>query len=280
MNLSLIITTYNWKEALELSLLSALQQTRKPDEIIIADDGSGPDTGDMLQRLVGGFSIPISHVWQEDEGFRAARIRNRAIARATGEYLVLIDGDIILHEGFIEDHEAVARSGFFSQGSRVLLNRNKTAAVLQAKRLSFSCFEAGLENRHNTIRSRFLSRLFLAEPGHLKGIRSCNFGLWRADALAVNGFNEDFEGWGREDSELAIRLINQGIRRQNIKFRALAYHLFHPEHPKESLPRNDRILERTIEVGSSWCRNGIDKYLEPSGAAQGHHFPDSPQEDL
>ena len=264
MRLSLIITTYNWKEALELSMLSVLQQTRKPDEIIIADDGSSQDTEELVQHMAGGSPIPILHMWQEDKGFRAAQIRNKAIATAAGEYLVVIDGDIILHRGFIEDHEEVARPGFFSQGSRVLLTRNKTAVVLQTKKRNFSFHEFGLENRQNSIRSRFLSRLFSAQPKHLKGIRSCNFGLWRADALAVNGFNEDFEGWGREDSELAARLINRGIRRQNIKFRALAYHLFHPEHPKESLGRNDRILENTIKEGSSWCKNGIDKYLNPS----------------
>jgi glycosyltransferase involved in cell wall biosynthesis len=268
MKLSLIITTYNWREALELSLLSVFQQTRKPDEIIIADDGSGQDTTELVQRMAEGSPVPIFHVWQEDKGFRAARIRNKAIVKAKGEYLVIIDGDIIVHMGFIGDHEEAARPGFFFQGSRVLLTRNKTVAVLQAKKLSFSFHEFGLENRQNSIRSLFLSRLFSARPEHLKGIRSCNFGLWRADALAVNGFNEDFEGWGREDSELAVRLMNRGIRRQNIKFRALAYHLFHPEHPKESLGRNDRILENAIKEGSSWCKNGIDKYLAPSGATQ------------
>jgi glycosyltransferase involved in cell wall biosynthesis len=268
MNISLIITTYNWKKALELSILSVFQQTRRPDELIIADDGSSQDTTELVQRLAGGSPIPVFHVWQEDQGFRAARIRNKAIVKARGEYLVVIDGDIIVHRAFIRDHEEAARTGFFSQGSRVLLTRNKTEAVLQAKEMNFSCYEFGLQNRPNSIRSRFLSRLFSAEPGHLKGIRSCNFGLWRTDALAVNGFNEDFEGWGREDSEFVARLMNRGVRRQNIKFRALAYHLFHPEHSKQSLAQNDRILENTIREGSSWCENGIDKYLAPSGAAQ------------
>jgi glycosyltransferase involved in cell wall biosynthesis len=269
MKISLIITTYNWKEALELSILSALQQTRMPNEIIIADDGSKKDTSKRVQRMANSSgATPIIHVWQEDKGFRAARIRNRAIAKARSEYLVVIDGDIIVHPDFIRDHERAARPGFFCQGSRVLLTRNKTERVLKEKQLHFPPFEAGLENRKNSIRSHFLCRLFSTQQKSLKGIRTCNFALWRENALAVNGFNEDFEGWGREDSELAVRLMNRGIRRQNIKFSALAYHLFHPEHSKESLGQNDSILENTIKEKSSWCENGINKYLESSGATQ------------
>jgi len=268
LNISLIITTYNWKEALEVSILSALGQTRLPDEIIVADDGSTKDTGDLVQRMASGPPIPILHVWQDDQGFRAARIRNKAIAKARGEYLVIVDGDIIVHSDFIKDHEEAARLGFFSQGSRVLLNQNKTERVLQKRELRFSPFGFGLENRKNAIRSHFLSRLFSWPQKSLSGIRTCNFALWRADALAVNGFNEDFQGWGREDSEFAVRLMNRGIRRQNIKFRALTYHLFHPEQRKDSLARNDRILENTIEMRSPWCENGINKYFESSSPSQ------------
>ncbi len=262
MIVSLIITTYNWKEALELSILSALRQTCMPVEIIIADDGSGEDTRRLIDRMATGSPVPIVHVWQEDKGFRAARIRNKAIIKATGEYILVIDGDIILHRSFIADHKEAARPNFFSQGSRVLLNPTKTRQVLEKKQVDFFIFESGLENRKNTVRSGILSRLASHRSMNLNGIRTCNFAFWRADGVAVNGFNEAFEGWGREDSEFAVRLMNRGVRGQNIKFRALAYHLFHKEHPRGSLERNDRLLASAVKNRSSWCLKGLDNHLK------------------
>ena len=258
---SIIITTYNWKEALELSLLSALDQTRPADEIIIADDGSREDTRDLVCRIAAFDRVPIYHIWQKDKGFRAARIRNKAIAKAMGEYIIFIDGDIILHKSFIKDHEEVARRRFFSQGSRVLLTPSKSAQVLKEKQLCFSFFENGLKNRKNSIHSGFLSRLVTRKSMNLNGIKTCNFAFWRADGIAVNGFNEDFEGWGREDSEFAARLMSSGVQRQTVRFRALTFHLFHPANPRDSLERNDRLLEHAIQTGSTWCINGIDKRL-------------------
>ncbi len=258
---SLIITTYDWKEALELSLLSALCQTQPPDEIIIADDGSREDTRDLICRIARDHRVPIYHIWQKDKGFRAAQIRNKALAKATGEYIIFIDGDIILHKAFLEDHAKVARRRFFSQGSRVLLTPSKSAQVLQEKQLCFSFFENGLINRKNSIHSVFLSRLVTRKSMNLHGIRTCNFAFWRADGIAVNGFNEDFEGWGREDSEFAARLMSSGVQRQTIRFRALSFHLFHPANPQDSLEHNDRLLEQAIQTESTWCINGIDKRL-------------------
>ncbi len=262
MTVSLIISTYNWKEALELSILSALRQTCMPDEMIIADDGSREDTRRLIDRMASGSPVPLLHVWQEDKGFRAARIRNEAISKATGECIILVDGDIILHPRFIADHKDAARFHFFSQGSRVLLTQTKTTRVLQEKQLDFAVFESGLENRKNTIHSAMLSRLVSHRSVTLKGIRTCNFAFWRSDGIAVNGFNEDFEGWGREDSEFAVRLMNRGVRRQNIRFRALAYHLFHREHPRGSLERNDGLLAEAVKNRATWCLRGLDGHLK------------------
>ena len=157
------------------------------------------------------------------------------MAKATGQYIIFIDGDILLHQSFIKDHYEAARSRFFSQGSRVLLTPSQSARVLKEKQRTFSFFERGLKNRKNAIRSGFLSRLVTRNSKNLSGIRTSNFAFWRADGIAVNGFNEDFEGWGREDSEFAARLMTSGVQRQNIRFRALSYHLFHPPNSRGSL---------------------------------------------
>jgi glycosyltransferase involved in cell wall biosynthesis len=261
MRTSLIITTYNWKEALELSLLSVFKQSQLPDEIIIADDGSDNTTEATIERLAQDSPVPLIHSWQQNKGFRLARSRNKAITKSTGEYLILIDGDILLEEHFIADHILAAKTGFFVQGSRVLLNKKITQHTLQHKELRICMCAPGIENRKNCLRSDLLSRLFSFSSKKLTGIKTCNFAFWKQDAQAINGFNEEFLGWGREDSEFTARLLNNGIRRQNIRFKALAYHLYHPINSRKSLEVNDAILEHTCKQRLTWCDKGLNQHL-------------------
>jgi len=130
MKISLIITTFNWKEALELSVLSVFKQTILPSEIIIADDGSDSDTRRLVESLQAISPTPVIHSWQQNKGFRLSRSRNKALANAKGEYIVLIDGDIVIERRFIADHIEAARKGYFVQGSRVLLNSTSTRRAL------------------------------------------------------------------------------------------------------------------------------------------------------
>lgn len=261
MRISLIITTYNWKEALERSLHSALAQTLLPLEIVVADDGSRPDTGDLVRAIAETAPIPVIHSWQEDRGFRSARSRNRAIARALGDYLILIDGDIILDPHFVADHCAFARPGYFVQGTRALLGPERSAQVLAGGPLDFGPFTPGVENRKNCLRSLWLARLFSLSSRTLGGIKTCNFAFWRRDALQVNGFNEDFVGWGREDSEFAARLLNAGFRRRDLKFHGLGYHLHHPIQTRDRLAINDALLSATITEKRRRCQRGLDLHL-------------------
>jgi glycosyltransferase involved in cell wall biosynthesis len=261
MKISLIITTYNWKEALELSLRSALDQVAEPSEIIVADDGSGKDTARIIRDIAARASVPVLHSWQEDKGFRLSVSRNKAIARAGGDYIVLVDGDILLEKHFIYDHTRAARPCCFVQGTRVLLNEQLSAEVLLNKQLQASFCTRGVENKKNCLRSDILSDLFSFKSRRLRGVRTCNFAFWRKDAIAINGFNEEFIGWGREDSEFTARLINYGLMRRNIKFNALAYHLFHSINDRSHLEENDRLLRNTIEQKRCWCERGISQYL-------------------
>lgn len=263
MKVSLIVTTYNWKEALEVALLSALAQTRLPDEIIVADDGSDHETRKLVELMATESPVPVIHSWQKNKGFRLARSRNRAIAKAKGEYIILVDGDVVLEKHFIEDHMSFCRSGFFVQGTRVLLNKEFSAKVLTNKAMVKTFCTRGVENRKNCLRSKILARMFSFSSRSLVGVKTCNFAFYKKDAIAVNGFNEEFIGWGREDSEFTVRLLNNGIRRQNIKFNGLVYHLYHPMNDRTRLKQNDRILQHTITKNLQWCRKGIDQYLEP-----------------
>lgn len=258
MKISLIITTFNWKEALELSVLSVFKQTHLPTEIIIADDGSDSDTRQLIESLQKTSPTPIVHSWQENRGFRLSRSRNKALSIAKGDYIILIDGDIVIEANFIADHLEAARKGYFIQGSRALLNADSTQLGLEQKEL-FPCFtDPGVENRKNCIRSNLLSRLFSFSSKRLPGIKTCNFAFWREHAVRVNGFNEEFVGWGREDSEFTARLLHSGVKRQNLKFKAVAYHLFHKINSRSHLEENDRILENTLKNKLIWCEKGLN----------------------
>jgi glycosyltransferase involved in cell wall biosynthesis len=260
--ISLIITTYNWKEALNLVIKSALEQTLLPNEIIIADDGSDNDTRLLVETYHEKSPIPIVHSWQEDVGFRASMSRNKAIAIATSDYIVVIDGDIILHQNFIADHIETAHPNRFVAGRRVMITKNKTKQIIENKIAKIGFLTSGIINRKNTIHSGILSKIFSKETKSLKGIKTCNLGFWREDAIRINGFNEDFNGWGLEDSDFAARLIIAGITAFTLRFKANCFHLYHNENTRNLLAANNSILQTTISQKKSWCNNGIDKYLK------------------
>ena len=261
MLVSLIITTYNRPEALLLVLQSVEKQSSSILEVIIADDGSSIETEELIIKFQESTHLKVIHSWQENNGFRAAKSRNRAIAKSNAEYIILIDGDMILHKDFVQDHINNAEKGFFIQGTRVLLSKGTTQDVLKRMRVNLSFLSNGVKNRKNLIHSNFLSKIFQKKTKHLRGIKTCNMSFFKEDCIHINGFNNDFEGWGREDTEFAVRLINSGVLRKNLRFSAIQFHLWHFEHIRTSLVKNDLILKSTINSNSMWCTDGIDKYL-------------------
>jgi glycosyltransferase involved in cell wall biosynthesis len=258
MKLTLIITTYNRPDSLELVLKSVENQKIIPEEVIIADDGSNNKTKNLIKRINKDSKVNFIHSWQRDDGFRAARSRNKAILKSTGDYIILIDGDMILHPSFIKDHIINAELGYFIQGTRVLLSEEKTKKILDSKLIYFSFFSNGISNRKNLIHSKILSIIFSNKKNHLHGIKSCNMGFYREDFFKVNGFNNEFEGWGREDSEFVVRLINSGVKRKNVRFNAIQFHMWHNENTRISLEKNDLMLKASIVNHNQWCKNGVN----------------------
>ncbi len=265
MRSSLLITTYNRPDALALVLDSAARQSRLPDEVIIADDGSGDATRDMLREKARGYPVPLRHAWHEDRGFRAARVRNLAIAAASGDYMLILDGDMVLHRHYVADHLAAARPGRFIQGMRVLSTAEGAEAMLRERRIDTGFFDPGLERRRHTLRIPPLSALIarLNEGQRQGGIKTCNQGWWRKDLLALNGFDERYEGWGREDNDLAARAYHAGLKRRSLRFAGLAVHLFHPERARDGISANDRLLAETFASPQRIrCELGLDGHLE------------------
>ena len=233
---SLIIATYNWPEALRLCLKSALNQSVLPNEIIIADDGSQQPTRDLINLFKQESPIPIIHVWQPDNGFRLAQIRNKAIIQSCNEYIIQIDGDIILHKDFIKDHIRFAKKGSFVSGSRVIIKENLSKQLLLSQTFNISIFTKGTDHKLNGIHIPCLS--FLQEKyrnDDILYVRGCNMAFWRKDLLNVNGYNEEMTGWGREDNELATRLINSGIKKRILKFGGIIFHIHHSTRSRSNV---------------------------------------------
>ncbi len=271
MRVSLVILTYNWPTALEQVLRSVAAQTRLPDDIVVADDGSTAETAQVIERLAGELALPLRHVWQEDHGFRAARCRNRGIAAARGDYVVLIDGDMLLHPAFIADHLALASPGVFLQGGRLKATAAESKRLLRGGRPRFAPWMAGcFHDFDGTRRLYAFHQLALARwkarARNGGRVMSCNMSFWREDLLRVNGFDERMEGYGAEDRELAARLENIGLRRRQLKWAALAVHLWHrsraqPNVDDLSLP-NNRLFLATCTQALTRCAQGIDGHLD------------------
>ncbi len=261
MKISLIITTYNWPEALKAVLDSVLQQTRMPDEVIIADDGSTAATEQLVTHYQSLFPVPLLHSWQQDKGFRLARSRNKAIEMASNDYIVMIDGDMVLEKRFIHDHKYHAEPGHFITGKRVKMNA-KLSQLVQQKKSQPHLLSTGISRgRELAIRCQPLAKLLSKKTTHsTEGIHGCNLAFWRQDVLNINGFNEEFEGWGPEDKEFAQRMINAGTLRKLTKFTTVAYHLDHQESCRKLLQKNDDIFQRSIRQKATWCRVGINEF--------------------
>ena len=259
---SILVSTYNWPEALELSIRSMWSQTLLPDEIVIADDGSGEETRELIKRLQKESTVPIIHVWQEDDGFRKTIILNKAIARITGEYILQVDGDVILSRHFVSDHLELAEKNHFVCGSRVKLDPKITDRIFETGMFPPRIWEMPLGFMANSFRSRLLRRYmakrYARKIDHLRG---CNMAFWKEDIIKINGYNEDLMQWGHEDGEIAFRLHFAGVEKKALKGGGCVYHLHHNEFSRSNEGRHLEELERVKSGKLKWCDNGIDKYL-------------------
>lgn len=262
MKSSVIVSTYNRPHYLERVIEGFLNQKILPTEIIVADDGSKDETGLLVRQYAGRSPVAIKHVWHPDEGFRAAAIRNRAAARSEGEYLIFTDDDCVPCSRFVEDHLSLAEHGCFIQGHRVLLGEHASDGFSFRKISVPGLFLMGLKkDASNVINAVRLPFPMIRKSESMRGIRSCNMSMFGKDFFSVNGFNEDFLGWGKEDSELVARLYKLGVKRKDVKFRACCFHLFHELYDRGNVDRNIALLQESIKKVEHYCKNGVDKYL-------------------
>ena len=230
---SLVVAVYQKPEFLELILASLEDQTFADFEVVVADDGSGPEIAGVVQRWQGRFRFPILHVWHEDRGFRKTIIVNRAVAVSSGPYLVFIDGDCILHRRFLERHHRRRRPRQALSGRRIMLDGALTARLtledVRMRRIERPGFWWGHAKPHDRRNGFYLPPLFGWRGGfsHCYEILGSNFSLSRGDFLHVNGYDERIVGRGMEDVNLKTRLLNAGNAVRSLSQEALQYHCHH-----------------------------------------------------
>jgi len=270
MRTSLIITTYNWPEALRLTLHTVCKQSMKPDQIIVADDGSGPETARVVKNILGPSGLTWCHVRHDDKGIRQSRIKNLAIRYSHAQYLILIDHDVVLHPDFIADHLAMAQEGVFLQGKRVFLPKYLTEKYLANNSFtSPSPFSRGLDNRKNAFRLPALGK-FISRPKRFQTIlRGCNLSMYKEDFLRVDGYDETFdELWGREDSDICYRLFHSGVKVKNLWFSGLQYHLEHKVIKKRDRDRLDDELLLVRQEKRAKALKGFSTLSSEGGIAE------------
>lgn len=235
-----------------------MRQSRMPDVVIVADDGSAPDTAALLKEFQSRFPVRLLHEWQPDRGFRKTLILNKAVSRTDADYLILIDGDIILHPEFIKDHTGFARRGSFVTGSRVRLSERDTALIAEGgfpdRSTLLTLCHKRINGRHLPLLTPLFRHYRSADGTYARG---CNMAIWRDDFVRVNGFNNEITGWGREDSELSWRLINARVKKNFIKFSAIELHLHHAEFSRALDGRNLEIMNRARQQGEKRAASGL-----------------------
>ncbi len=268
MKTAVIVTTYNRPDALAVVLEGYCGQSDREFSLVVADDGSTEETAAVIQEFARRGLFSLAHVWQEDRGFRAAAIRNRAVSSTNADYIIFTDGDCVPSRHFVRAHKRMAEPGYFLGANRVLLTEAFTSRVVseQIPIHAWSWMDWARSWSRREV-YRFLPLVRLPDgpfrkwtPDRWEGIKTCNLSAWRNDLIRVNGLDESYEGWGLEDSDLVIRLLHAGVKHKTARFAAPVFHLWHPEQDRMQLPGNQRRLDDLLRSSDIRAAVGLDRY--------------------
>lgn len=267
--ISVIISTYNAEEWLKKVLWGFNCQIFKDFEVVVADDGSGPKTKQLLEELSDKVFYKIVHVWQEDDGFQKSRILNKAVAACSADYIIMTDGDCIPREDFVEVHYINKEPGYFISGGYYMLPMNISKMITLEDIEEQNCFDI------NWLKAKGIPKTFKNNKLTASGIISKllntitptnaswnghNSSGWKKDILNVNGFDERMQ-YGGQDRELGERLFNFGIKSKQLRYSAVCVHLDHKRGYKtpESIAKNQAIRKETRSQKLVWTHYGITK---------------------
>jgi hypothetical protein len=274
MKISVIVPTYNRPIALKLCLLSLAKESLAPYEVLIADDGSGPETRDMVKSMQQDLAdvFPIKHVWHEDAGFRKPKILNETVRQSSGDYLIFIDGDCIAHKHFVRSHVENSSPDAILSGKRVEFGKDLTERLLANETVLNSLTPTllwdAIQGRARKVEEAIMLRNALVRKlAHRDkisddGVWGCNFSLYKELFIAINGCDEDFLDGSIEDNDLGIRVLNQGKKIRSVRGLAIIFHLWHKSSwsfSNEKYLHNKAVLQRRITNKEMTCKNGINK---------------------
>ena len=263
--ISVIVTTFDREDALDAVLRSLAAQKDRNFEVLVADDGSSPATAALISQWKPRLGVPLLHIWHEHRGFRAAEIRNRAILKSSGEYVVFLDGDCLVRPDFVAVHRRLAELGWFVTGNRALLASELTQTVLSARleperwalpEWLVQRSKGGL-NRLAPLIDLPLGPLRKMRPQVWQDARSCNLAVWRSDLDRVDGFDASFSGWGKEDSDLLVRLLHAGVRRKDGAFATGVIHLWHTDADRSQVFVNQKKLKALMQSSRVRAERGM-----------------------
>lgn len=272
MRTELILTTYNDPRSLALCLLSVARQRVLPDWLCVADDGSGPETAAVIRAFRADHPrLALRHLWHEDRGFRKCTILNEAIRSSAADFLIFLDGDVMIRPDFAARHLDLARRGRFSTGSLIRLDREATASVTPQMVLDGTVFSRpwlsanraipGLSTWLKTapLPKPLLNLLELTSPVR-RVLCGANWSAFRDDILKVNGFDETITHGGL-DKELGERLTNAGIPGRHLRFSAPLVHLDHPRGYADAAKKaaQKEFIRRVRRERITWTPDGIVK---------------------
>ncbi len=264
---SLFISTYNMPRHLALVLAAVERQSTRNFEVFICDDGSTPETRELVTAFARAAPMPVRHVWQEHQGFRKCRILNQAVRQAQADTFIFLDGDCVPHRDYVYDHLENQEEGRYLAGRRVELGPQISNALTPEKiakgyfdwprpSLVLSALKSDTEflNRSVRIPSTLFRKAF--KMGTVADMKGCNYSISRNALEAINGFDEEYEGYGREDTDVEIRLQNLGYKIKSMKGLAIQFHVWHPR--REFTPENDLRLETLKKSRRIRAVKGLD----------------------
>jgi glycosyltransferase involved in cell wall biosynthesis len=265
---SLLMTTYEMPRHLELVFAGLERQSTYDFELVVCDDGSGEETRRLIEGLSAKGLFKVTHVWQKNEGYRRCRILNEGIRQSRGEIVIFTDGDCIPHRDFVRDHIEQTEAGRYLAGRRMELGEKVSAGLThEAVRagyfdyprpsLIWSCLTGDSDHLQRTIRVTNPGLRKRLKMDRIPDMKGCNGSALRRDIEAINGYDEDYQGYGREDTDFELRLQHLGLSIKSLKGLALQYHVWHPR--RSFTPANDNRLEDLKVSRRVRCSNGLNK---------------------
>lgn len=258
---TVIIATYNWPEALELTIAGLLVQTDPDFDVIIADDGSTSETAKMIETFQANHDLRIRHIWHEDKGFRKAKILNQAIRIASSQLIVFVDQDAIAERNLIQLHREAYRPNQLAPGGYFKMSREQSATMNVDKVRAGEHEKFITEKHYRWLRKRHRNNLFYNFIGkkNRPKLMGLNFSVARDLLEKINGYDESYEGWGSEDSDLRTRMRLAGGKSHCLWHKALIIHQWHTWNPSKFDHSKNKARYKQLKKGKlPWrCEHGL-----------------------